>query len=117
MREEMRNLDPVGHAARGPAHVKAKRQQKQLAAQASSVSTLIQLSESDPNLNLTHTPTQSVALHLPYGSIPSHQPHPTSLPPVPHSAVMEVDEDSDFRGINPHFNSSQADIPDQPDVL
>jgi hypothetical protein len=101
----MRTLDPVGHAARGPAHVKAKRQQKQLAAQ---VSTLIQPSESDPNLNLTHTPTHSVALHLPSGSILNHQPHPTSLPPVPHFSVMEVDE---------HSDPSQADIPDQLDVL
>jgi len=109
-------LDPVAHAARGPAHVKAKRQQKQLTAQASSVSAPIQQLDSDPNLNPIHTPTQIVPLDPSSGSTRSYQLRPISLSPVPHSAVMEVGEDSDT-GIAPYLNSSRVETPDQPDVL
>lgn len=105
----MRNLDPVGHAARGPAHVKAKREQKQLAAQASCT---IQPSGSHPDMNPSHTPSQTVSSDLPSGS-PRYQLHPIPLPPVPHSP-MNVDEDSDSSGTDPHFN---PEIPDQLNVL
>lgn len=105
----MRNLDPVGHAARGPAHVKAKRQQKQLAVQANCT---IQPSGSHPDVNPSHTPTQTVSSDLPSGS-PRYQLHPIPLPPVPHSR-MNVDEDSDSSGTDSHIN---PEIPDQLKVL
>jgi hypothetical protein len=111
IREEMKNLDPAAHAARGPAHVKAKRQQKQLTAQASFLSTPIQPLGGDPNLNPIHTPTQTISS----GSTRSYQLHAIALSPVPHSAAMDVGEDSDTR-IAPFFNSSQAETPDHPDV-
>ena len=113
----MRNLDPVGHAARGPAHVKAKRQQKQHTAQASSVSAPIRSSGSDSNPNPIHTPTQTVPLHLPSGSLPRSQLHPVPLPPLPDSAAMEMNGDEDSSGTDPHSNSSHTEIPDQPNVL
>ena len=101
----MRILDPAGHAARGPAHVKAKRQQKQLAAQASCT---IQPSGSHPDVNPSHTPTRSVSSDLPSVS-PRYQLHPIPLPPVPHSP-MNVDDDSDSSSTDLHFN---PEIPDQ----
>ena len=100
----MRNLDPVGHAARGPAHVKAKRQQKQLAAQTNYT---IQPPESHPDVNPSLTPTQTASSDLPSGS-PRFQLHSISLPPVPHSP-MNMDEDSDFSVTDPNFSS---EIPD-----
>lgn len=109
-------MDPVAHAARGPAHVKAKRQQKQLTAQASSVSAPIQQLDSDPNLNLIITPAQIVPLDRSSGSTRSYQLRPISSSPVPHSAVMEVGEDSDT-GIPPYLSYSQVETSDQPDVL
>ncbi|KAF8801582.1 hypothetical protein BYT27DRAFT_7198153, partial [Phlegmacium glaucopus] len=51
IREEMMKLDPAAHAARGPAHVKAKRQRKQLAAPDSLTPGSIELSEVHPNLS------------------------------------------------------------------
>ena len=103
----MRNLDPVGHAARGPAHVKAKRQQKQLAVQTNCAT---QASGSLPDVNPNHTPTQTVPPDL--GS-PRYQLHPIPLPPVPHSP-MNVDEDSDASGTDSNINS---EIPDQLNVV
>ena len=108
----MRNLDPVGHAARGPAHVKAKRQQKQLAAQTNCT---IQPSGSHPDVNPSHTPTQTVSSDL-QSSSPRYKLHPIPfipLPPVTHSP-MNVDEDSDSSGTDPHFDPK---IPDQLNVL
>jgi len=105
----MRNLDPVGHAARGPAHVKAKRQQKQLAAQANCT---IQPSGSHPDINPSHTLSRTISSDLPSGS-PRYQLHPIPLLSVPHSP-MNVDEDSDSSGTDPHFN---PEIPDQLNVL
>jgi hypothetical protein len=95
----MRNLDPVGHAARGPAHVKAKRQQKQLA----QTNCTIEPSGSHPDVNPSHTSTQT-----------RYQLHPISLPPLPPHSHMNVDEDSDSSGNDPHFNPG---IPDQLNVL
>ena len=95
----MRNLDPVGHAARGPAHVKAKRQQKQLA----QANRTIEPSGSHPDVNPSHTPTQT-----------RFQLHPISLPPVPPHSHMNVDEDSDSSCNGPHFN---PEIPDQLNML
>ena len=107
----MRNLDPVGHAARGPAHVKAKRQQKQLVAQTNCT---IQPPESLPDVNPNHTPIQTVSSDLPLPSGSSrYQLHPIPLPPVPHSP-MNADEDSDSGGTDPHFN---PEVPDQLNVL
>jgi hypothetical protein len=94
-------LDPVGHAARGPAHVKAKRQQKQLVAHT------FQPSESLPDVNPSHTATHIVSSDLPSGSSRYHF-NPIPLPPVPHSP-MNVDEDSDYSGTDPHFNPASPD--------
>jgi hypothetical protein len=105
----MRNLDPVGHAARGPAHVKAKRQQKQLVAQANHT---IQHSGSLIDVNPSHTPTQTVSSDLPSSSS-RYQLLPIPLPPVPHSP-MNVDEHSDSSGTDPYSN---PEIPDQPNEL
>ena len=106
----MRNLDPVGHAARGPAHVKAKRQQKQLVAQTNCT---IPPTGSLPDVNLSHTPSQTVSSDLPSGSSRYHL-HPN----IPSSSVplssMNVDEDSDSIDTDPHFN---PEIPDQLNVL
>lgn len=105
----MRNLDPAGHAARGPAHVKAKRQQKQLVAQDNFT---IQPSGSLPDVNPSHTPTQTVSSDLPSSSS-SYQFHPIPLSLVPHPP-MNVDEHSDSSGTDPYFN---PEIPDQLNVL
>ena len=105
----MRILDPVGHAARGPAHVKAKRQQKQLAAQAGCI---IRPSGSHPDVNPSHTPSQSVSSDRPPGS-PRYRLHPVPLIPVPHSP-MNVDEDSESSDSDQHFI---PEIPDQLNVL
>lgn len=101
----MRNLDPVGHAARGPAHVKAKRQQKQLASQANCAT---QPSGSLPDVNPSHIPTQTVSSGLQSGSS-RYQLHLIPLPPVPHSP-MNVDEDSDSSSTDPHFNPEIRDL-------
>lgn len=98
-------MDPVGHAARGPAHVKAKRQQKQLAAQASSA---IQSSESHPDIKPSLTLTQTVS-----SDPPRYRLHPIALPPFSHSP-MNVDEDSDSSDADPHFNPR---VPDQLTIL
>ena len=105
----MRNLDPAGHAARGPAHVKAKRQEKQLVAQANYT---IQPSGSLPGVNPSHTPTQTVSSDLPSSSS-RYQFHLIPLPLDPHPP-MNVDEHSDSSGTDPYFN---PEIPDQLDVL
>ncbi|KAF8801594.1 hypothetical protein BYT27DRAFT_7174067 [Phlegmacium glaucopus] len=117
IREEMMKLDPAAHAARGPAHVKAKRQRKHLAAPDSLISGSIEPSEVHTNLSFTPSSTQAVPLDLPSASIPIFQLRPTPLSPVLHSAVMDVDEDSDSSGIDSHINSSHAEIPHQPNIL
>jgi hypothetical protein len=91
----MRNLDPVGHAARGPAHVKAKRQQRQLA----QANCTVQPSGSHPDDNPCHTPTQTISSDLLPSGSPRYQLHPIPLPPVPPHSPMNVDEDSDAGGV------------------
>lgn len=94
----MKNLDPAGHAARGPAHIKAKRQQTQLAIQ-------------DNNGSIAS------------GSTPRFQPHPTTTPLSPiivHSSPMDVDEDEEDsnNSIDLHFDTPHTDnIPDQPNEV
>lgn len=115
IREEMMKLDPAGYAARGPAHVKAKRQQKQLAGQNGSASGSIEPSERQSNSSPNCSSTQDVPLGVPSVSIPVFQAQPIPLSPVHPSAAMDVDEDSDSSSIDPHFNSSHTQ--NQPNVL
>ena len=108
----MRNLDPVGHAARGPAHVKAKRQQKQLAMQNSGS---IEPSGRHPSPNPIHPSTEIVPLRIPSGSNLRFQLNPVPFLPIPHPTTMDVDvdEDSDSCDIDPDLNSSHDETPDR----
>lgn len=103
----MRNLDPVGHAARGPAHVKAKRQQKQLEVQANCT-----IQPSGSLSDVSHSPTQAISSDLP-SNTSTYQLHAIPLPPVPHSP-MNLDEDSNSNDTDLHFN---PEIPNQLSVL
>ena len=105
----MRNSDPVGHAAREPAHVKAKRQQKQLAIQNSGS---IEPSGRHPSPNPIYPSTEIVPLRIPSGSNLRFQLNPV---PIPHPTTMDADtdEDSDSCDIDPDLNSFHDEIRDR----
>lgn len=113
----MIKLDPAGYAARGPAHVKAKRQQKQLAGQTNPISSSTQPSEEHSNSNTNlNSSARSLPLDLPSGSVPGLQLRPIPTTSSAHSADIDMDQDSDYSDVAPHSNSFHTEIPQQPNV-